>query len=76
MLGTTKSTFKVDPNAAGGWAQGWFAKATGNLSASATFLVNSIPVPPFPVPDHPEIGPVIGYWNVEVTGKLCNLDLK
>ncbi|HEY3439934.1 MAG TPA: hypothetical protein VGK29_04250 [Paludibaculum sp.] len=76
-LGTTKSTFKVDPQTVGQWASsGWFEKATGNLSAAATFLVNSIPVPPFPDPNQPNAGPVIGYWNLEVTGRLCNLDVK
>lgn len=73
-LGTTKSTFKVAPQTVGGWSSsGWFQNATGNLSATATFLVDSTPVAD---PDPPGAGPVLGYWNVEVTGKLCNVNAK
>jgi hypothetical protein len=75
-LGTTRSTFKVAPQTADGWtSSGWFEKATGNLLAVATFLVNSTPTS-FPDPEFPTGGPIIGYWNVEVTGKLCNVEVK
>lgn len=83
VLGSTKSTFKVVPQTAGTgpedpnyWrSSGWFESATGNLWASATFLVNSIPAD-YPDPEFPEGGPIIGYWNIEVTGKLCNVTIQ
>ena len=63
-LGRTMATFGVAPQTqtSPAWSSsGWFANATGKISMAGTFLVNG------------QNFPVIGYWNVEVTGTLCNV---
>lgn len=57
--GHYSATVKVAPDPQ--LVTGRFVNATGNLSISGTFLVNS--------PDPNDLG----IWNAEITGKLCNV---